>query len=377
MKKLTQENFITKAKQIHGDKYDYSKCVYNGYNAKVCIICPEHGEFWQTPSNHLKGQGCTECGKIKSIASKIKTNKKYIEEVKEIYGDKYDYKKIDYINCKNKICITCREHGDFYVIPSKFLRGQECPICTKNKINLLLTKTNNEFVETSTKIHDNYYSYEKTKYVNDHTKVCIICPEHGEFWQTPSNHLRGKGCPECGKITQGLKRRLKFNDFLKSANFLHHNKYKYVKNTYTKVSDYLTIICPIHGEFQQKGTMHLIGNGCPYCQQSYPEQIIDSFLKNKNINFIYQKRFAWLGNKSLDFYLPDYNIAIEYQGEQHFKIVDFGGEGFEEALKKYEKGKERDKIKEILCKENSVKLYYIIYTEDIINKLNDILNNKT
>ena len=123
--------------------------------------------------------------------------------------------------------------------------------------------------------------------------------------------------------------------------------------------------------------MHLIGNGCPFCQQSYPEQIITNFLKNNNIKFVYQKHFVWLGNKSLDFYLTEYNIAIEYQGEQHFKVVDFGGEGFEKVLEKYKKSKERDKIKEKLCEKNSVKLYYILYTENIIDKLRYILQQSS
>ncbi len=377
MKRLTKEIFIYKSKQIHGDKYDYSKVNYINNKTKICIICPEHGEFWQTPSNHLQGKGCPECGKKLNIISKTKTNKEYIEEVKEIYGNKYKYNKLEYTNCKNKICVTCKEHGDFYINPVKFLNGQGCPICLKNRIKKILSKTTDDFIKISSKIHNNYYSYKKVKYVNDKTKVCIICPEHGEFWQTPSNHLQGKGCPECGKIKQGFKRRLDFNNFLKSANLLHNNKYKYLKSTYTKASDYLTIICPEHGEFQQKGSMHLIGNGCPFCQQSYPEQIITNFLKNNNIKFVYQKHFVWLGNKSLDFYLTEYNIAIEYQGEQHFKVVDFGGEGFEKALEKYKKSKERDKIKENLCEKNSVKLYYILYTENIIDKLRYILQQSS
>ena len=141
------------------------------------------------------------------------------------------------------------------------------------------------FIEKAQQAHgDNKYDYSKVNYINNKTKVCIICPEHGEFWQTPSNHLQGKGCPECGKIKQGFKRRLDFNNFLKSANLLHNNKYKYLKDTYTKASDYLTIICPEHGEFQQKG--------CSFCQQSYPEQIIANFFEKQQYKICLSKTFC-------------------------------------------------------------------------------------
>lgn len=115
----------------------------------------------------------------------------------------------------------------------------------------------------------------------------------------------------------------------------------------------------------------------PFANKVILNKLLLIFLKNNNIKFVYQKHFVWLGNKSLDFYLTEYNIAIEYQGEQHFKVVDFGGEGFEMALEKYKKNKERDKIKEKLYKKNSVKLYYILYTENIIDKLKYILQQSS
>ena len=103
------EIFIEKARQIYGDKYDYSKVEYKNAYTKVCIICPTHGEFWQTPNNHLMGHGCYNCGKRK------KTTNDFIEESIKIHGSKYDYSKTEYTSANNKVCIICPEHGEFFI----------------------------------------------------------------------------------------------------------------------------------------------------------------------------------------------------------------------------------------------------------------------
>ena len=115
---MTDKNnlFIQKAHKIHGDKYDYCKVEYVNNNTKVCIICPIHGEFWQTPNHHLSGQGCPKCsGNVK------KTTEQFIAKAKEIYGDRYNYSKVKYINAKTKVCIICPTHGEFYIRPDNFI----------------------------------------------------------------------------------------------------------------------------------------------------------------------------------------------------------------------------------------------------------------
>ena len=97
--------FIEKAKNIHKDKYDYSKVEYIDSKTKICIICPKHGEFWQTPANHLKGRGCPKCSFKKMSDLKLKTTNKFIEDAKNIHGDKYDYSKVEYKDNKTKVCI--------------------------------------------------------------------------------------------------------------------------------------------------------------------------------------------------------------------------------------------------------------------------------
>ena len=108
MKDKTEE-FIKKAKEVHGDKYDYSKVEYKKAIEKICIICPEHGEFWQIPTNHLKGCGCPSCGGNKKYTLEI-----FIKKAREVHGDKYDYSKVDYKKASEKVCIICPKHGEFW-----------------------------------------------------------------------------------------------------------------------------------------------------------------------------------------------------------------------------------------------------------------------
>ena len=191
--KKTTEQFIEDARQIHGDMYDYSKVEYINAKTKVCIVCPKHGEFWQTPTHHLSGYGCPKCRYIKSADKKRKDKKWFIEESKKVHGDKYDYSKVEYHRRDTKVCIICPIHGEFYQLPGNHLKGCGCPSCGGNKKYTL-----EEFVNRAKIVHSDKYDYSKVKYVNIDTKVCIICPKHGEFWQTPNCHInRHYGCPIC------------------------------------------------------------------------------------------------------------------------------------------------------------------------------------
>lgn len=193
-KRSNNDIFIEKAKEIHSNKYDYSKVHYINAHTKVCIVCPEHGEFWQTPENHLKGSGCPKCGKdkIKKIFSH--TTEKFIEKAKEIHGDKYDYSKVKYNGNKVKVCIICPIHGEFLQTPNSHLNGNGCSKCAK-----CYHYTTEDFIDKAKQIHNNKYDYSKSIYNGIFKKICIVCPEHGEFWQTPKNHLKGSGCPKCAK----------------------------------------------------------------------------------------------------------------------------------------------------------------------------------
>lgn len=192
MKRLTTNEFIEKAKNVHGDKYDYSKVEYKNAITKVCIICPKHGEFWQTPAEHLSGYGCKYCGGTNKL-----TIEQFIDKARKIHGDKYDYSKVEYINNKTKVCIICPKHGEFWQAPNYHLSGQGCKKCSDELNGLKKRKTKEQFIEEAQKIHGKRYDYSKVEYLGNNKKVCIICPEHGEFWQTPYLHLKGNGCSKC------------------------------------------------------------------------------------------------------------------------------------------------------------------------------------
>jgi len=247
-RRKTTEFFIGKTKEIHGDKYDYSKVVYTGNDKNVIIICPEHGEFKQHPSNHVSGKGCSKC----VVYPLSITTDDVIERSKEKHGDKYDYSKVVYKGPNTKITIICPEHGEFKQDPYKHMRETGCPKCNGGvKHNI------NDFLIKAKKKHGDRYDYSKVVYVNNTIKVTIICPEHGEFKQAPNKHYTYDGCPKCSGSYMDTEY------FIENAKKVHGNKYDYSKVNYNKIK--LTIICPEHGEFQQISTSHLRGSGCPKC----------------------------------------------------------------------------------------------------------------
>ena len=289
MKKLLLEDFIKRSKKIHEDKYDYSKVEYVNANVKVCIVCPIHGEFWQKPSDHMRGIGCKLCG-IKKCHEKQKfTTETFIKKAKEIHGNKYDYSKVNYIDSK----------------------------------------------------HD----------------VTIICPIHGEFEVNANSHLLGHKCWKCGVIESRDKNKILIKEFIEKSNLKHGNKYDYSKVEYVDYHTEVIITCPIHGDFKVKPIKHVQGCGCPQCSESILERTIRSALEKNKIKYYQEYKFDWLKYKKklvLDFYLPNYNIAIECQGEQHFGISNWGNIRITEDIFI------RDQRKRELCRDNGVQLIYYL-----------------
>lgn len=368
-----KEEFVRKAREIHGDKYDYSKVEYVGADEKVTIICPKHGEFYQRPRIHLCGRGCNDCG-LESMAEKERmTTDQFIEKARKIHGNRYDYSKVDYKKSEEEICIICPEHGEFWMTPHWHIRGGNCPKCScKYPLG------EEKFIEMARKIHGNKYIYDQVEYKNNQTKVKIICPTHGVFEQVPSSHLSGSGCPKCGDLRTSEREALSHEEFITRSKEIHGNKYDYSKTLYNRGHISVTITCPEHGDFTQLPQKHLGGHGCPECGKSYniKEEQTLSKLKKEFDQIECQKRFDFLsfgsGVMKLDFYLPEYNVAIEYHGIQHFKPVSmFGGEDA------FNKQRERDLRKYNLCKEHGIKIYYLCSTKDLnsLNYFEKLYNN--
>lgn len=215
-KKKTLEDFIKKAREVHGKKYDYSKVEYVRNNVKVCIVCPIHGEFWMSPNHHYQGEGCPKCRYIKSASSKRRTIDEVIKLATEVHDFKYDYSLItEYKNDREKLPIICHEHGVFYQTMNNHIKGKQgCPECGRIKCQNSRRYTNDEFVTLAKEKHGEFYSYEKVDYIDSKTNVIIGCPIHGDFVQIPRNHVFGAGCPKCFMDKSNVEREIL--EFIKS-----------------------------------------------------------------------------------------------------------------------------------------------------------------
>lgn len=189
----------------------------------------------------------------------MKKAQNFIDKSKKTHGDKYDYSKVDYINSTTKVCIICKKHGEFWQTPSAHVRGDGCPMCGNENRGNLKRLSKDEFISRANSVHNNKYTYDNVDYRNINTIINITCPIHGEFKQTPNNHLNGEGCPKC------VGRNLSQDNIIEKFKEKHGNKYDYSLVKFTRVHDKVEIICPIHGKFEQTPSKHLKGQGCPKC----------------------------------------------------------------------------------------------------------------
>lgn len=385
-KKLTQEEFIRRSSKMHDGKYDYSQVRYTTSAAKVVVICPEHGKFEQLAKEHMKGQGCRQCG-YNSLRNKYALGKElFIKSAVEVHGDKYDYSKVAYVNSQTSVEITCPDHGTFWQRPANHCHmRQKCPKCSE-----VYPITQQDFVLRSSHIHQGKYDYSKTVYKAALKKLCIICPIHGEFWQKASCHMLGRGCDKCGgssdvtmeefkkrasekynnkydyskvaslknmrskveiicpehgsfvqqaglhlraethgcqacaeEIRRG-KRSLGTQIFIERAKKKHGDKYGYDKVAYQHAHANVTILCGVHGYFSQTAHTHLKGSGCPVCQESTGERAVRVWLEANRIPHKQEKYIRGIG--WFDFVVKTATGIgiIEFQGHQHYFPVDFG-----------------------------------------------------
>lgn len=298
---------------------------------------------------------------------------RFIEKSTEIHSGKYDYSKVIYINTNSKVIISCPIHGDFLQTPKNHQRGHGCKKCSLIEKSKLFSNSLDYFILKSNQVHRHKYDYSKSIYINNKTKISIICKEHGEFKMNPSHHYNGHGCPSCSN-----NYRRKNEEFIKECLFIHNNKYIY-KSEFKSLKGKMLICCPIHGDFTQTSGHHLIGHGCPICSSSHGEKYIIEFLESNNIKYQREKTFedclSPIGRRlKFDFYIPEQNICIEYDGLQHFKPLEYFG-----GVKEFEKIKNNDKIKNIYCLDNGINLIRIKYlrpSSNNKNRINQILTQK-
>lgn len=312
---ITTDIFIQKAQKIHGTKYDYSKTIYMKTSEKVKIICPIHGLFFQRPNDHLDRSGCPKCGWGHSVWNEDRKLllEQFIIRSKKVHGNKYNYSQTIYNGLNKKVIIGCPKHGFFEQIAVNHMKGHGCPKCGRYYSKIAQLMTVEEFISKSEKVHGNNYNYSKTIYKGNKKKIEIICRTHGSFFQTPNEHLVGKGCSKC------------------------------VRKNETELGENLKIFF-IGWEIKRQKKF--------YSKEHKRYRSFDYFLKNKT-----QK------------------IIIEYDGQQHFEPVQFNGISLDKSKNLFKKQKETDSLDKLFCKRKNIDLYRISYKDDMKLAVKDLAAN--
>lgn len=287
--KNRKATFIQKANKIHDKKYDYSLIVYKNGKSKVKIICPQHGVFEQTPDGHLVGD-CLKCGQQKTSESHFYNTEEFIKKSILIHGNKYKYSKVNYKKSNSKIIITCQKHGDFTQRANAHLQGKGCQKCgfeasAKSKFN-----NKEHFIKKAKEVHKDKYDYSISDYKSAKTKLKIICPEHGEFLQTPNNHITGKGCPKC-KRSLGEE---KIAEILASKNVIFETEKTFngcVNKNKLRFDFYLPKqnICIEYNGIQHYKSIDYFGGHKELINTSKRDKIKKDFCKKNNIKLIVVK----------------------------------------------------------------------------------------
>lgn len=353
--------YFNKARNIHGDKYDYSKSEYINASTNITIKCNKcNNNFKQIAKNHLKNYGCNPCYNYQCI-----TTKQYIEKAKNIHGEKYDYSEVNYINSITHINLKCNKCNKKYTQnPSTHLKLENCSWCgPKKHMNTEL------FIKKAKEIYGDKYDYTEVNYINANTHIIIKCNGcNKKYKQVSRSHLQNNEvCEKC------YGNNLNLTKFLKRAIEIHGDKYDYslIKEENIGSRKYINIICKkCKNTFNQQIHKHLSKSGCYYCKFSHGELYIYNFLKNNNIeNIEPQKKFKGNVARPYDFYLPNYNLVIEYHGVQHFHHTPFFCKNFFTFLD----GVKRDYEKMKFLEKNNIRYFEIHYNHNIEEKCKELL----
>lgn len=350
MKKLTQKEFIDKVSKLHPE-FDFSSSIYSNGRSPIDVICKIHGKFTISSASQLTKNICN-CPKCELE----KRKNEFIKKANTIHQNKYDYSKINYSTNKIPVEIICPIHGSFWQAPGDHLKGHGCSKCSGK-----YKPTTKEWIEKAKKIHPEF-DYSKVNYIDNKTPIIIICKKHNEeFSVIPTNFIKSEiNCPKCRAEYKHNLYTKTTKQFIEEARKVHGNKYDYSKVEYIDKNTPVIIVCSKHGEFKQRSSVHLEGWGCKKCSlktQTKIYEILKQLFPKDNILFEADNKVVpWIGELRFDIYFPKYNIAVEYDGQQHFTPINyFGGEVT------FKKTQQRDFIKNKLCQENNCKLFRIPY----------------
>ena len=371
-KKLTINEIYNYCKE---NKYDLPVINQEYYSNRIPIrfICPKHGEYSQRWTSHKRGStGCKLCRYDKTSKSNRLSWESLVNSCKSKGYDIPLYKN-EYRNQDSLMTFNCPKHGKYKQSLCSHMQGKTgCKKCEFNKRHSNNLEWNMKKMYDYCKEHNLDLPKEGQKYKNEDTKYIFICPKYGEYEQSWEKHKLGRGCYKC-----------KLDKISKS-------KTKSCKQYYSECKDnsidlpieyYINDSTPINHKcskghiYLQTPSNHLHGQGCPVCKESHGEKYIRNYLDKNNINYIPQKRFKDLKDKKLlsyDFYLPKYNILIEYQGIQHYESISFNNKDKTDL----EKQQYHDNLKRQYAKDNGYKLLELHYSLDTQEKVNKYLTRR-
>jgi len=254
--KLTNKEFISRAKAVHGERYDYSETKYTLNKNPINLICIEHGKFTlSSAGNHLKGHGCQKCPKITDVSTA-----KWIVRACNTHGNRYDYSQTEYLGANLNLDIVCKIHGLFSQIASHHERGSNCPKCAGRH-----SCSSDEFKEKCRKIHGGKYDYSNTVYLGAKSLIVYICSIHGNVSQQAYDHMVGYGCAQCAGKAKHTTEQWK-----ELAIQMHGPIYDYSRVHYQGKGKEVILHCyeEGHGDFKLKAASHLRGVGCPKCSRT-------------------------------------------------------------------------------------------------------------
>jgi hypothetical protein len=338
---ITKEEFIKRASELYSGLYDYSSSVFINAKTKISIKCPSHGEFQSTPAYHLRGIGCPDCEKLNNAV--FNSFKDFKKAAIKKWGTDYGYDQSTFTTKNNPIRVNCLTHGLFDTTPAKHLKGAGCPKCKITARGKIRPRSTEDFVFKANMLHQNKYDYSEVVYKSSKVPIKIKCPVHGNFTQTPNDHITTKGCEKCGIENRASQLRLGTDSFIQKAKAAHQNSYTYDKVKYGKTnSEKVLITCKKHGDFQQTPMHHLSGGGCPKCsfaRISSQEKELGLFLKSIYSGPVIFNDRVVLAGKELDIFLPEINVAIEFNGLYWHSFSKVGkNHHLEKTLKCIEQG---------------------------------------
>lgn len=364
MRKISHDDFIKRVAEISPNITILSN--YMGMHSKIECVC-EAGHHWTAIAQDLvRGTGCPKCAAIKRGKKRAKTHKQFVEE---LYAINPSVSVIGtYKNAKTKIELRCKEGHKWITLPDTALRGSECLTCCNIQSSLKQRKSHEQFAEEVHNLQPDIVVL--GKYVNSTTKIEFMCSK-GHKWKTaPYNILSGCSCPNCKAEKASAEKTKTHEQFIQELSDV--NPDVTILGTYQKAKIHLLCRCDkCNNEWKVTPDNLLHGYGCPKCIVSKGEKAVEEHLREIGVSFETQKRFVdCIDTRPLpfDFYLPDYNLCIEYQGEQHYKATRRMGD--EEALIYRQK---HDSIKREYCKSNGIHLLEIPYTQ--FKHIPDVLDN--